>query len=164
MTATFIVRGDQLPVLTPLTSEQSLDLGVARALVYGVDLTAASSPRSAHKQLRARSRDAAGDASPLPGLAHMFVVYAHGPTVRKGSCQTAAGQIAATLHAEFERGRGRYVEVVLIDASGWGDGETLRERIIQAVSTPAGVAGDIALNWRAIAGRSIHQAAMADLC
>ena len=56
------------------------------------------------------------------------------------------------------------MEVILIDATGWEDGEALRERILQTVATPAGVAGDVALGWHALTDASIHRAAMEQLC
>jgi hypothetical protein len=51
-----------------------------------------------------------------------------------------------------------------VDLSGWDDSETLRDRIVETVAQPAGVAGDIALEWHAISHTSIHRAAMTQLC
>lgn len=164
MTATFIVRGTPLPVLTALTSSQSTRAEPVRALVWGVDLTSATSRRAAQKHLRTECRQVAESAAALPALAHLFIVYIHDATLPEGSGLTSAAQIAAKLHAELERTRGRFVEVIFIDATGWDDGETLRERIVETVAQPAGVAGDIALGWRAICDTSIHKAAMAQLC
>lgn len=164
MNPAFIVRGDHLPILTPLAGSQTSALEPPRALVWGVGLGAAPSRRTAHKQLRFACRDVLRAATAHQTLAHLFVVYTRGPALLGGTCRTAAGRVAAKLHADLERSWGRFVEVVLIDVTGWEDGETLRDRIVQTVTTPAGVAGDVALGWHSLTDASIHQAAMEQLC
>ena len=164
VTPAFIVRGDHLPILASLAASQTSALEPPHAMVWGVDLGAASSRRAAHKQLRLACRDVLGVATAHETLAHLFVVYTHGAALLEGTCLTAAGQVAAKLHAELERARGRFVEVILIDATGWEDEVALRDRIVQTVATPAGVAGDVALGWHSLTDASIHQAAMEQLC
>lgn len=164
MNSDFIVRGDNLPVLTQLTVSQATGLDSPRALIWGIDLATAGSRHAAQKQLRRECRDVAQASAAQPNLTHLFIVYTHGAAMAEGSCLTSAAQSAARLHAELERSRGRFVEVVLIDATGWENGEALRDRILQTVNAPAGVAGDVALGWHAIADASIHQAAMQQLC
>lgn len=164
VTPAFIVRGDHLPILTPLAVSQASALVPPRALVWGVDLGAAPSRRAANKQLRLACRDVLRAAPARQALAHLFVVYTHGPVLLEGTCLTVAGRVAAKLHADIERAWGRFVEVVLLDVTGWEDGEALRDRIVQTVATPAGVAGDVALGWHSLTDASIHQAAMEQLC
>ena len=164
VSATFTVHGDPLPILAPLNAGRTEVLESPRALVWGLDLAATASRRNAHKRLRSECQTVMSVAFEQPTLAHLFVVYTHGSALPLGSCLTAAGQAAAKLHAELERARGRFEEVVLIDATGWENGEVLRDRIVHSVATPAGVAGDIALDWHSIAHASIHEAAMAQLC
>lgn len=160
----FIVRGDHLPILGSLAAHQATSQDAPRALVWGVDLSDAETRRTAHKHLRLECRSVAAVAAAHPSLAHVFIVYSHGAALPEGSCLDFASQAASRLHAEFERARGRFVEVILIDATGWEDGDALRHRIAQTVSTPAGVAGDLALGWHDITDASIHRAAMARLC
>lgn len=164
MTPDYIVRGDHLSVLSSLAAGQGTGLDSPRALVWGVDLASAASRRAAHKRLRLECRDVAHASASQPGLTHLFVVYTHGAALPEGSCLTSAAQAATRLHAELERTRGRFVEVILIDATGWENGDALRDRIAQTVAAPAGVAGDVALGWHDITDASIHQAAMQQLC
>lgn len=164
VTPAFVVRGDHLPILAPLAVSQASGLEPSRAMVWGVDLGGAPSRRAAHKQLRIACRDVLDVAAAHQALAHLFVVYTHGAALLEGTCLTAAGQVAAKVHAELERARGNFVEVIVIDATGWEDGEALKDRIVQTVATPAGVAGDVALGWHSLTDASIHQAAMEQLC
>lgn len=160
----YIVRGDHLPVLTELAVGQASGLDSPRALVWGLDLTSAASRRAAHKLLRQECRGVAHASEGHGRLSHLFVVYTHGASLPQGSCLAAASQAATKLHAELERARARFVEVVLIDATGWEDGDALRERITQTVATPAGVAGNVALGWNEIVDSTIHKAATTQIC
>jgi hypothetical protein len=164
MGAQLIVRGDLLPVLQQLAATQASGLEPPRAVVWGADLRDATSKRDAQKRLVAHCRDVAAVAAAHPQLAHVFVAYSHGGVVPAGGCLATAARAAARLHAELERARGRYVEVVLLDVTGCEDANTLERRVTQAIATPAGVAGDVALGWTDIVDSSIHAAAARELC
>ncbi|MFB8146914.1 hypothetical protein ACFC1W_09210 [Microbacterium sp. NPDC056003] len=163
-TADYIVRGDHLAVLSALAVSQASGLESPKTLVWGLDLASAPTRRAAHKQLRLESRGIARACQAQSSLTHLFVVYTHGASLPEGSCLSAAAQTATRLHAELERSRGRFIEVILIDATGWENGDDLRDRVVQSASTPAGVAGDLALGWHDITDMSIHQAATAKIC
>lgn len=160
MTATFLVRGDDLPVLRPLAVAQATASDYPRALIWGVDLRYTQTRRAAKQQLRQACRDAYEDATGWSGIVHVVVVYTQGGSLPPGTCSFAASQAATRAHAEMERSRGRYVDVVVLDVTGWEDGHTLYERVIEAVSARPGAAGDAALAWWEILDSSIHEAAM----
>lgn len=164
MTSSFIVRGDHLPILTALAAGQSTGLDAPRAMVWGVDLSAAPTRHAAQKRLRQEIKDIAAITATHPSVVHLFIVYSHGGALLTGACLGSAAQAANRLHTEFERARGRFVEVVFIDVTGWEDSEALRDRIVQTVATPAGVAGDVALGWHDITDATIHRAAMSRFC
>ena len=163
-TADYIVRGDHLPILNALAVSQASGLDSPKTLVWGLDLAPAQTRRAAHRRLRLESHGIARACQPQSRLTHLFVVYTHGASLPEGSCLSAAGQAATRLHAELERSSGRFIEVILIDATGWENGDDLRDRVVQTASTPAGVAGDLALGWHDITDMSIHQAATAKIC
>lgn len=94
----------------------------------------------------------------------MFVAYRRGGSLPEKRCLAVAGQAATRTHADMERSRGRYVDVVVLDVTGWEDGDTLLDRVVEAVSGRAGAAGDAALVWPEIVDASIHQAAMQQRC
>ena len=160
MAVKFLVRGDDLPVLHPLTVAQATASDPSRALIWGVDLRHGQTRRSAKKKLRQACRDARKYATGWSGIVHVLVAYAQGGTLPPGTCAATAGQAAAQAHAEMERSRGRYVDVVVLDVTGWEDGDTLHDRVIEAVSGRPGAAGDAALAWREILDSPIHEAAM----
>lgn len=164
MSEDFIVRGDHLAVLNATVVAQSAGTTSPRALIWGVDLSADTTPRSAAKHLRQSGRDALKVAAAHPDLAHVFVLYSHGGALGEGSCLHSAAQAATRVHAGLERARGRYVDVFAIDVTGWEDTDTLQRRIRDAVTARAGAAGDVALGWHEIVDESIHAAAMKQLC
>lgn len=159
MTAEIIVRGDQLPVLVPLAVAQAAGSVLPTAMVWSVDLGDESSRRSAQKRLRRICAELGEYAAAQPRLNHLFVVYTHGGALREGTCLSTAGQAATRLHATIERSRGRSLDVIALDVTGWEDGELLRDRIIEAAETPAGTAAEIALGWHEITQDSIRVAA-----
>ena len=160
MTAEFIVRGDYLPVLIPLAVAQASGPDSPKALVWGVDLGDERSRHAAQKRLRRVCQEVGAYSSVHPRLAHLFVVYTHGGSLPEGSCLGAAAQAATRLHAGFERTRGRDIDVVTLDVTGWEDGELFRDRIIEAVTSHDSASGDAALGWHDIVDSSIHAAAM----
>lgn len=160
MTAEIIVRGDQLPVLIPLSVVQASGDRSPDAVVWGVDLADEPSRRIAQKRVRRACREVGRYAASHPGLAHLFVVYSHGGALPEGSCLGTAGQAATRLHADVERSSGRSLDVVALDVTGWEDGELFRDRILEAVTGHASATADVALGWHDITDSSIHSAAM----
>ncbi|HEX5858658.1 MAG TPA: hypothetical protein VFY91_11175 [Microbacterium sp.] len=160
MTAAFIVRGDHLPVLVPLAVAQSSGSDSPEALVWGVDLAGERSRHAAQKRLKKVCQEVGAYSAVHPRLAHLFVVYTHGGSLPEGSCLGTAAQAATRLHAGFERTRGRDIDVITLDVTGWEDGELFRNRIIEAVSAHDHGTGDAALGWHDIVDSSIRSAAM----
>jgi len=160
LNAPFIVRGDELTVLNLLAAQQAPASASPRALVWGVDLRDAPSRPAAKRQLRQACRDAHQYAKSWSGIVHVIVVYVQRGSLPSGACLGAAAQSASRTHAELERTRGRYVDVVVLDVTGCEGGELLRDRIMEAVTARPGVAGDAALPWEEITSRSIHEAAL----
>ena len=122
MSTEIIVRGDHLPVLVPLTVVQASGSDLPQALVWGLDLGTERSRHAAQKRLRRVGQEVADYSAAQPGLRYLFVVYTHGGSLPEGSCLGAAAQAATRLHAEFERSRGREIDVVTLDVTGWEDG------------------------------------------
>lgn len=160
LNATYIVRGDDLPVLHPLAAAQAAASESPRALVWGVDLRDAPSRMAARRQLRHACRDAHEYAKTWSAIVHVIVVYVQGVGLPAGACLPAAAQSASRTHAEMERTRARYVDVVVLDVTGCEGGEMLRDRVMEAVNARPGAAGDAALPWQDITGQTIHEAAM----
>jgi hypothetical protein len=159
MTAELIVRGDQLPVLIPLAVAQASGSASPTAMVWGVDLAGEPSRRLAQKRFRRMCAEVGEFAASHPRLDHLFIVYTHGGALPEGTCLSTAGHAATRLHATIERSRGRSLDVIALDVTGWEDGELIRDRIIDAAETPTGTAADIALGWHDITEDSIRVAA-----
>lgn len=164
LNATYIVRGDDLPVLHPLAAAQAPASESPRALVWGVDLRDATSRMAARRLLRHACRDAHEYAKTWSAIVHVIVVYVQGGALPAGACLPAAAQSASRTHAEMERTRARYVDVVVLDVTGCEGGEMLRDRVMEAVNARPGAAGDAALPWQDITGQTIHEAAMQQVC
>ncbi|HEX5730257.1 hypothetical protein [Microbacterium sp.] len=160
MSTEVIVRGDDLPVLGPLTVVQASGSDLPHALVWGLDLGNERSRHAAQKRLRRVGQEVGDYSAAQPGLRHLFVVYSHGGSLPEGSCLGAAAQAATRLHAEFERSRGREIDVITVDVTGWENGELFRDRILEAVDGRHNSPGDAALGWHDILDSSIHAAAM----
>ena len=160
LNASYLVRGDDLAVLHPLAASQAEASASPRALTWGVDLRGASSRMAARRQLRHACRDAHEYAKSWSALVHVIVVYVQSSSLPPGACLGAAAHSASRTHAEMERSRGRYVNVVVLDVTGCEGGELLRERITEAIRTRPSAAGDAALPWQDITDRTIHEAAM----
>lgn len=164
LNATYIVRGDDLPVLHPLAATQAPASESPRALVWGVDLRGAPSRTAARRHLRHACRDAHEYAKTWSSIIHVIVVYVQGSALTAGACLSTAAQSASRTHAELERTRARYVDVVVLDVTGCEGGELLRDRVLEAVNARPGAAGDAALPWQDITTRTIHEAAMQQVC
>jgi hypothetical protein len=160
MTADLIVRGDHLQVLLPLAVVQASGGDSPRALVWGVDLRDEKSRRAAQKRLRGACHDVEAVAAAHPRLTHVLVAYTHGGSLPEGSCLGSAARAATRMHSTLERTRGRSIDVVTLDVTGWEDGELLRDRVIEAMATARNAAGDVALGWHDIVDSSIHAAAL----
>ncbi|WP_214467497.1 hypothetical protein [Microbacterium flavescens] len=160
MTADLIVRGDQLPVLLPLAVVQASGADSPRALVWGLDLRDERSRHAAQKRLRQVCQEVERVAAIYPRLTHVLVAYTHGGSLPEGSCLGSAAQAATRMHSTLERTRGHSIDVVTLDVTGWEDGELLRDRVLETVTTARDAAGDVALGWHDIVDTSIHAAAL----
>lgn len=160
MTAALIVRGDNLPILGPLAVVQASGAESPQALVWGVDLSRERSRHAAQKRLRRVCQEVGAYSAAHPRMAHLFVVYTHGGSLPEGSCLGTAAQAATRLHAGFERTRGRDIDVVTLDVTGWENGELFRDRILEAVGAHHSASGDVALGWHDIVDSTIHAASM----
>lgn len=160
MTSHIVVTGDTLEPFASVL-EDSDDDGVPTCLVRFIDAAECLTPRAARRRLKERFLDLLDDARSLPALRHVLVLYAHSNVVPAERVHSAAAGLATRLHAELERGHGRYVDVVLLDITGCDDVALLRRRVVEAAESPAGTSGDSALTWDEVRDRSIHDAAMA---
>ncbi len=160
MTTDLIVRGDHLPVLLPLAVVQGSGSDSPRALVWGVDLRDEKSRHAAQKRLRHVCQEVQTIAGTYPRLTHVLVAYTHGGALPEGSCLSSAATAATRMHSTLERTRGRPIDVVTLDVTGWENGELLRDRVLETVATAPDAAGDVALGWHDIVDTSIHAAAM----
>lgn len=160
MNATYLVRGDDLTVLHPLAVRQAPASTSPRALIWGVDLRESPSRMAAKRELRQACRDAYTYAKSWPSVVHVVVAYAQSAGLPSGACLATAAHSASRAHAEIERSRGRYVDVVVLDVTGCESGELLRDRVMEAISTRPGAAGDAALPWEDLTAHTIHEAAM----
>ncbi|WP_127476528.1 hypothetical protein [Microbacterium sulfonylureivorans] len=160
MTADHIVRGDHLPVLMPLAVVQASGPDSPRALIWGLDLRDEKSRHAAQKRLRHVCQDVESVAGMYPRLTHVLVAYTHGGSLPEGSCLGSAAHAATRIHSTLERTRGRPIDVVTLDVTGWENGELLRDRVLETVATARDAAGDVALGWHDIVDTPIHAAAM----
>lgn len=161
MTARILLSGDHLePYASAIASVQ--EGAAATCLVWLIDLTAVDTPRAARRRLKEHFRALLATSTSHPGLRHVLVLYAHQDLVPQRRVEPAARSIASRLHAEIERSRGRFVDVILLDVTQCDDLPLLSERINEVAILRAGMAGDAALTWDDIRERSIHSVVTAE--
>lgn len=161
MTPRIALSGDTLePYATAITpTAETTD---ATCLVWLIDLTTVDTPRAARRRLKEHFRGLLAASTAHSGLRHVLVLYAHQDLVPARRVEPAARSIASRLHAEIERRRGRYVDVILLDVTRCEDLPLLDERIAEVALLRAGMAGDTALIWEDIRERSIHSVVRAE--
>ena len=161
MTARILLAGDSLEPYASGVTAASGGNG-ATCLVWLIDLTALDTPRAARRRLKEHFGELLATAALHAGLRHVLVLYAHQDLVPARRIEPAARSIASRLHAEIERSRGRFVDVILLDVTYCDDLSLLDDRVAEVAVLRAGMAGDAALTWDDIRERSIHSVVVAE--
>ncbi|MFJ2370374.1 hypothetical protein [Microbacterium sp. NPDC087665] len=124
-------------------------------LVWTIDLSGVERPREARRILRSGAAEALASSRFYGDLRHLIITYRKAG-VRRRALRSTAQSIARRLHSEFERARGRYVDVVVIDLSGIDSQSLLPQRIEELASTGRGIVGYAAIPWEDLRGESIR--------
>ena len=140
-----------LPYPSALTSSD--DAGDA-CVVWPVDLTTTSRVRTARALLRQATEQAMSTTRRRGRLRHLVIIYRCMPRLRV-RLRGVATALARHLHAEIELSRARYLDVVVLDATG-ADGNLLDRRIHELANQSAGIVGYAAIPWEDLATESIR--------
>lgn len=131
-------------------------------VVWGSDLTQEDRPRLARRALRASAAEALTVVRAHASLKHLVLIYRGSPQHRR-RLRSSAQSVARRLHAELERTRARYVDVVVIDITDLDDHPMIEQRLSKLAGTTAGIVGYAAIRWEDLHEESIHDTCTRDV-
>lgn len=160
--------GHYLPVLEPLTaadgvldfrtSERTTPPFTVGALIVGLGLEPADSPRALKSALSSALVQHLADAHRYSSLSHLVVLYERSAHLDFRKSRAAARTMALRAHTQLEREAGLFVDVLLLDITACDDPQKLARKVRELLGQPAGLETETALQWEQITTSSIRSA------
>lgn len=155
MDAPFLVRGDPLPELGPLTE---VSCGTRpHGLLWGVDLTRCRTRKHARAVWHGAVDGVKTVLDAHPEVRRVCLACTRPRQFPHNALIRTPDGLALRLHNDLERDRGRYACVLVLDITGCDDPTVLHARLREALATPMKWA-DLTLTWNSIADTSVVDA------
>ncbi|QBE49231.1 hypothetical protein [Leucobacter triazinivorans] len=155
MTAPFLIRGDALPALAPLS--ETPDEDDSPAMLWGVDLSACATRKQAKAAWHHALAALKSQLDEAPRVRRVCIACLRPSGFARQAPIRVPERIATQLHNDLERDRARYVSTLVVDVTECDDPALLRTRLGAAL-TESTRWGDLTLEWQDIADCTVHEA------
>ena len=155
MKATYLTRGDPLPVTDTPPEPQQTDC--PRGLFWGLDLTECTTRKQARHAWHDAVASLKSELDAHPEIRRVCIGCARPQRFPYSVLVGLPEGLALKLHNDLERDRGRYVNTLVLDVSECDDPELLHERLREALCTKAAWS-DLTLTWEQVRDSDVHEA------